>query len=384
MNQWTTILLAGIALLAASATQAQEYTDAALKQADPISGVQTWEQYCAFCHTMGQGQANMTGPNLYQLFKRKIGTMAGFEYSATLKNADREWTPELFAEYVKDPAATLPGNTMPAVNIPADKVFALVAFVMRASGSVDWDEPQQETPATGGLDAELQTSKPGFWAQYMENTIKFTLPRDNGETYSFVAYFNPDGTITGNNRGLKGIWRMRDKRNFCYSLERVGVHPYEWMHCMQPRADKNLVFDTPISSFAPVKGYEDFEIQVGFLEGRPHPLAGDAHPDYWTFLFANTTRYEIKVDGKVEIVEARFNKDKTITSPQGVTGKWRTEGDAGRDDRMCYYLTDVPGLEGELSECFALVLMFNPRVGARWPSRFEQGNGYWAEITAGR
>ena len=41
-------------------------------------------------------------------------------------------------------------------------------------------------------------------------------------------------------------------------------------------------------------------------------------------------------------------------------------------------------VEGDLSECFALVLMFNPRVGARWPARFEQGNTYWAEVFEGR
>jgi len=384
MNKWMTGLLATIALLAAAATHAQEYTDAGLKQADLISGEQTWQQYCAFCHTLRQDQGGMTGPNLYQLFKRKIGAKVDFSYSAALKNADRAWTPALFADYVQDPGGTLPGNTMPAVNIPPDKVFALVAYVMRVSGSVNWDEPQQATLVTGGLDAELRTSMPEFWAQYMDNTVKFTLPRDNGETYSFVTYFNPDGTITGNNRGLQGIWRMRDKRNFCYSLERVGVHPFEWMYCMAPKADKNLTFGSPIKSFAPVKGHEDFEIQVSFLEGRPYPLEGDAHPDYWTFLFANTTRYEIKVNGEVVIVDARFNQDRTITSPQGVTGQWRTEGDAGKDHRMCYTLSNVPGMEGELSECFALVLMFNPRVGARWPSRFEQGNTYWAEITAGR
>ncbi|NIR59505.1 MAG: hypothetical protein GWO02_08270 [Gammaproteobacteria bacterium] len=153
---------------------------------------------------------------------------------------------------------------------------------------------------------------------------------------------------------------------------------------MPPKADENLEFGKVIKTFAPVKGREDLEIQVGFLEGRPHPLEGDAHPEYWTFLFNNTTRYEIKVDGEVVIVDAQFNPDKTITSPQGATGEWRTEGTAGREDRMCYFMTGVPGVDGELSECFALVLMFNPRLGARWPARFEQGNTYWAEIVGGR
>jgi hypothetical protein len=162
------------------------------------------------------------------------------------------------------------------------------------------------------------------------------------------------------------------------------VHPYEWMYCMQPKADEKLKFGEVVSAFVPVKGHEDFKIEVGFLEGRPHPLEGDAHPDYWTFLFANTSRYEIKVNGETVVIDARFNPDNTISSPQGASGKWRTEGPTGQEDRMCYYLDGVPGVDGQLSECFALVLMFNPRVGARWPARFEQGNGYWAEIIEGR
>ena len=60
------------------------YTDAALRAADSISGEQTWQQYCAFCHTLKTGQANMAGPNLHELFKRGIGTKADFAYSAFL------------------------------------------------------------------------------------------------------------------------------------------------------------------------------------------------------------------------------------------------------------------------------------------------------------
>lgn len=222
-----------------------------------------------------------------------------------------------------------------------------------------------------------------IWAQYMTHTIRFTLPHGADGTYTFVAYFNEDGTITGNNRGLQGIWRLRDKRNFCYALERVGVHPYEWLHCLPPTADDPLEFGKVLYRFSPVKGHDGLQIAVSFIEGRPHPLEGDAHPDYWTFLFNNTSRYEIRVGKEVVIVDAQFHPDRTISSPQGVTGSWRTEGNAGKDDRMCYRLGGVPGVDGDLTECFALVLMFNPRVGARWPSRFDQGNTYWAEIVEG-
>lgn len=372
------------ALAFSSPASGQDFSEASLRQADPISGEQTWQQYCAFCHTLREGEANISGPNLYQLFTRKTGTQEDFAYSDALNNADRNWTPGFLAEYVQDPTATLPGTAKRAADIPSDKVTALVAFVMRASGSVDWDAPDTEVPATGGLDAELQNEHPAFWALYMNDTVKFTVPRDNGETYTFVAYFNQDGTITGNNRGLQGIWRMRDRRNFCYSLERVGVHPYEWMYCMQPKIHGDGIYGEVVERFTPVKDHEELEIQVSFIEGRPHPLEGDAHPDYWMFLFNNTMRYEIQVGDDAVIVDARFNQDKTIDSIQGVTGTWRTEGSAGKDDRMCYHMDGVAGVDGRLSECFGLVLMFNPRVGARWQARFEQGNTYWAETLAGR
>ena len=164
----------------------------------------------------------MAGPNLHGLFKRKVGTKTGLCVFGCIKECeprlDARFLRRICAESRGRPARQCDGRRRPA----ADKVLPLTAFVMRQSGSVDWDAPKSETIATGGLDAELRADKPEFWAQYMENTIKFTIPGDNGETYSFVAYFNEDGTITGNNRGLQGIWRMRDKRKFCYSLERVG------------------------------------------------------------------------------------------------------------------------------------------------------------------
>jgi cytochrome c2 len=360
----------------------EEYSEESLRAADMVSGEQTWQQYCAFCHTAAEGRADITGPNLHKLFKRKVGTKSGFAYSDALKNDKRDWTPALFADYVQDPGSVIPGNVMPAVDIPEDKVLALTSYLMRISDSVDWDQAKAGA-ATGGLDAELKVNNPEFWDLYMNNTVKFSVPYED-RTYSFVVYFNEDGTISGNNRGLTGIWRMRDKRNFCFAMQRIGVHPYEWMHCIKPKVIKNMSFGEVAAKIKPVKGYNDFEVDLTFIEGRPHPLEGDAHPDYWTFLFSNTMRYEIKVNGEVFIVNALFSPDNTIDSLEGITGKWRTEGEDGKKDRMCYSFSGVPGVEGDLTECFALVLMFNPRVGARWPARFEQGNTYWSEVFAGR
>ncbi len=59
------------------------------------------------------------------------------------------------------------------------------------------------------------------------------------------------------------------------------------------------------------------------------------------------------------------------------------QGEPGAEE-MCYQIEGVPGRADPLSECFALVLMYNPRIGARWPSAFTEGVPYWAEVVAGR
>ncbi|MBT5891947.1 MAG: hypothetical protein HOH24_09800, partial [Chromatiales bacterium] len=180
MNKLIMALSVGFALVFFTLTShADDYSEQALKDADMTAGEQTWQQYCAFCHTAGEGQADISGPNLHELFKRQVGTKPGFAYSDALKNESRNWTPELFAAYVQDPGAVVPGNAMPAVNIPADKVLPLTAYVLRSSGSVDWDEAKTATLVTGGLDAELQSSSPEFWALYMNNTVKFTIPYED-------------------------------------------------------------------------------------------------------------------------------------------------------------------------------------------------------------
>ena len=45
----------------------------------------------------------MAGPNLHELFKRKVGSKTGYAYSDALLQDGREWSPELFAQYVADP-----------------------------------------------------------------------------------------------------------------------------------------------------------------------------------------------------------------------------------------------------------------------------------------
>ena len=67
---------------------------------------------CRSCHTLGEGQAEMTGPNLHGLFGRKAGTHGGYNYSDALKAAGFNWDYARLDEWIEHPREEIPGTKM--------------------------------------------------------------------------------------------------------------------------------------------------------------------------------------------------------------------------------------------------------------------------------
>ena len=67
---------------------------------------------CRSCHTLGEGQGNLTGPNLYGVFGRKAGSKPGYNYSDAVKAADFTWDGEHLDRWLADPRGFLPGTKM--------------------------------------------------------------------------------------------------------------------------------------------------------------------------------------------------------------------------------------------------------------------------------
>ena len=67
---------------------------------------------CAICHKTTKDGGNGLGPNLFDVGGRKAGTVAGFAYSAAMKNSGITWTEDKLAAYIKDPKTVVPGNRM--------------------------------------------------------------------------------------------------------------------------------------------------------------------------------------------------------------------------------------------------------------------------------
>ena len=67
---------------------------------------------CLACHAIGPGAQTKIGPELNGIDGRKAGTVPNFDYSDANKNSGIVWNEEAFEEYIKNPAAKVPGTKM--------------------------------------------------------------------------------------------------------------------------------------------------------------------------------------------------------------------------------------------------------------------------------
>ena len=108
-------------------------------------------QKCAACHTFTKGGANGLGPNLWGIMGRARASVAGVNYSPTMKAAGGQWTVSELMEFIKNPAEKLPGNFMPFGGIARDGERAdLMAYLNSLA-----DNPGPLTATSGTQRADL-------------------------------------------------------------------------------------------------------------------------------------------------------------------------------------------------------------------------------------
>lgn len=78
---------------------------------DIAAGERSWNK-CRACHQLGETAKNGVGPQLNGLFGRTAGTVEGYSYSAANKASGITWDEAVFADYIKDPKAKIPGTKM--------------------------------------------------------------------------------------------------------------------------------------------------------------------------------------------------------------------------------------------------------------------------------
>lgn len=116
------LLVPAALLIALSASQSA-------KAQDVSAGERSFNK-CRACHQVGETAKNGVGPELNGLFGRHTGAVEGYSYSAANKGANITWDEAIFAEYIKDPRAKIPGTKMVFVGIKNEKEVAdLTAFL---------------------------------------------------------------------------------------------------------------------------------------------------------------------------------------------------------------------------------------------------------------
>jgi cytochrome c len=119
----------------AGAAAAEEVFDlgAALASADLSRGERLFASQCSTCHTINQGGANGTGPNLYNTVGADKAHIPGFAYSGAMTNAEGTWTYENLDAWLNNPAAYIRGTSMSFAGIRRDTDRAAVIAYLAAN-----------------------------------------------------------------------------------------------------------------------------------------------------------------------------------------------------------------------------------------------------------
>ena len=85
---------------------------------------------CAVCHSATEGTAARIGPNLFGVVGRHAGVVAGFSYSAAMRNSGIVWTTDSLQTFLRAPARAVPGTRMAFAGLHNDTQTAdVVAYL---------------------------------------------------------------------------------------------------------------------------------------------------------------------------------------------------------------------------------------------------------------
>jgi cytochrome c len=109
-----------------------------LASADPKAG-EGQAKKCQACHDLSTANANKTGPGLYDIVERVIGSHPGFAYSAVMQGhqaAGDTWTYEALDHFLTSPKGFAPGTKMTFAGVKNDQERAnIIAFLSTLSAS---------------------------------------------------------------------------------------------------------------------------------------------------------------------------------------------------------------------------------------------------------
>lgn len=77
-----------------------------------VAGGERRAALCKSCHTLEEGGASGTGPNLWNVVNRNVAGVSGFNYTSALQAAGGVWSYDRLDEYLKNSQNYIPGTAM--------------------------------------------------------------------------------------------------------------------------------------------------------------------------------------------------------------------------------------------------------------------------------
>ena len=131
------------------------WTNAAWGAGDPARGATVF-QACTACHSTEPGE-QMTGPSLAHIWRRKAGTVEGFDrYSEVMKRANLVWIAETLDKWLSDPERVIPGTSMTFPGLRESKSRQDVIAYLKA---VSDGKAPAAAPRGGGMMMNMQPAK---------------------------------------------------------------------------------------------------------------------------------------------------------------------------------------------------------------------------------
>ena len=97
------------------------------------------------CHTIAQGGANGTGPNLFGVVGARPAAHAGYSYSSAFNDfsaANPVWTHEEIGHFLEAPQRYINGTKMTFVGLKRrEELINVVAYLHSMGGSIPFPEP---------------------------------------------------------------------------------------------------------------------------------------------------------------------------------------------------------------------------------------------------
>ena len=138
-----------------------------LPTADATAG-KTISGRCLQCHTLGKGEPNKIGPNIYDVVNQPRGEgRNGFSFSSTMKAKGGTWTYDELFQFLKSPGAYINGTKMSFAGLRnAQDRINLIAFLRTNADSpsaIPAPAPKKEeapAAAPAGPDAKAKPGAP--------------------------------------------------------------------------------------------------------------------------------------------------------------------------------------------------------------------------------